>query len=218
MVRAGRLSLCARALSMPDPEATTSEIASLVARVRGEGCERAARTLVERLHPLVQRIVRAHLPRRSSEEDLAQEVFMKVFARMDQWRSQMPFEHWVSRVAVTTCLDALRHQKRRPELRWADLGESEAAALEQVLQDESASAGGDALAARELAHKLLETLKPADRLVLVMMDMEGRSVAEVQQATGWSATLVKVRAFRARRKLRKVLSVLDTTPPPSLSA
>ncbi len=200
---------------MPDPEASSADLASLVARVRGERCERSARILVERLHPLVLRIVRAHLPRRSSEEDLAQEVFMKMFARMEQWRTQVPFEHWVSRVAVTTCLDALRHQKRRPELRWADLGEDEAEILEQVLQDESHAGADDAVGSRELVHKLLETLKPADRLVLTMMDMEGRSVADVQAATGWSATLVKVRAFRARRKLRKTLAALEAAAPHS---
>lgn len=191
------------------------ELTVLVARVRERRCEDSARTLVERLHPLVLRIVRAHLPRRSSEEDLSQEVFMKMFTRIDQWRAQMPFEHWVSRVAVTTCLDALRHQKRRPELRWADLGESEAEMLDHVLQDESEASAGDAVSARELAHKLLETLNPADRLVLTMMDMEGRSVADVQAATGWNATLVKVRAFRARRKLRKALATLESTSQPA---
>lgn len=170
---------------------------------------------MERLYPLVLRIVRAHLPRRSSEEDLAQEVFMKMFARIEQWRAQMPFEHWVSRVAVTTCLDALRHQKRRPELRWADLSENEAEMLDNVLHDEADTEAGDALGARELAHKLLETLNPADRLVLTMMDMEGRSVADVQATTGWSATLVKVRAFRARRKLRKAFAALESTFSPA---
>ena len=167
--------------------------------------------MVERLWPQVIRIVRGHLPRRSSEEDLAQEVFMKIFARIEQWRADMPLEHWVSRVAVNTCRDALRWQMRRPELRWADLSEAEARVLDQVLHDESDRDSGDDLAARELAQRLLETLKPADRLVLTMMDMEGRSVADVQRATGWSATLVKVRAFRARRKLRKAFAELEKT-------
>ena len=138
---------------------------------------------------------------------------MKLFARMEQWRADMPFEHWVSRVAVTTCLDALRHQKRRPEFRWADLSESEAEMLDNVLHDERDSSVGDSMAARELAHQLLQTLNPADRLVLTMMDMEGRSVADVQAATGWSATLVKVRAFRARRKLRKTFEQLEEAKP-----
>jgi RNA polymerase sigma-70 factor, ECF subfamily len=194
---------------MPET-ASATDASSLVARVVA-GDEAAARDMVGLLWPLVIRIVRGHLPRRSSEEDLAQEVFMKVFSRLGQWRADQPLEHWVSRVAVTTCLDALRWQKRRPELRWADLSETEAEVLENVLHDESDVESGDAVAAKELANKLLETLKPADRLVLTMMDMEGRSVAEVQRHTGWSATLVKVRAFRARRKLRKAFAELEKT-------
>jgi RNA polymerase sigma-70 factor, ECF subfamily len=194
---------------MPETEPHASDLSALVARVREDRDESAARQLVEQLWPQVLRIVRGHLPRRSSEEDLAQEVFMKVFARIEQWRGPLPFQHWVSRVAVTTCLDALRFEKRRPELRWADLSESEAEMLDHVLQDEKEGSSNEALVARELASKLLETLNPADRLVLTMMDLEGRSVADVQTATGWSATLVKVRAFRARRKLRKTFTQLE---------
>jgi RNA polymerase sigma-70 factor (ECF subfamily) len=193
------------------PSETPYAYAELVAQVREKRDEGAARRMVEGLYPLVLRIVRAHLPRRSSEEDLAQEVFMKIFSRIDQWRAEMPFEHWVSRVAVTTCLDALRHQRRRPELRWADLSETEAETLQNVLQDESDAGTGDSVSSRELAHKLLETLSPSDRLVLTMMDMEGRSVADVQAATGWTATVIKVRAFRARRKLRKAFARLETS-------
>jgi RNA polymerase sigma-70 factor, ECF subfamily len=198
---------------MSETEAHLPDLTKLVARVRDDGCQDSARTLVEQLFPMVLRIVRAHLPRRSSEEDLCQEVFMKTFARIEQWRGQLPFAHWVSRVAVTTCLDALRWQKRRPELRWADLSETEAEVLDNLLHDERDTMSGDAVGARELAHKLLATLKPADRLVLTMMDMEGRSVADVQAATGWSATLVKVRAFRARRKLRKAFEQLESGNP-----
>ncbi|HEY2573939.1 MAG TPA: RNA polymerase sigma factor [Verrucomicrobiaceae bacterium] len=195
---------------MPESSEPATDLSGLVARVVA-GEQSAACEMVERLWPQVIRIVRRHLPRRSSEEDLSQEVFMKLFARLDQWRADQPLEHWVSRVAVNTCLDALRWQKRRPELRWADLSETEAEVLDNVLHDESDSNSSDAVAARELAHKLLETLKPADRLVLTMMDMEGRSVADVQRHTGWSATLVKVRAFRARRKLRKAFAELEKT-------
>jgi RNA polymerase sigma-70 factor (ECF subfamily) len=93
------------------------------------------------------------------------------------------------------------------------ISESEEKVLDNILHDERDSSAGDSLGARELSNKLLATLKPADRLVLTMMDMEGRSVAEVQAATGWSATLVKVRAFRARRKLRKAFEQLESNPP-----
>ena len=120
------------------------DVAQCLARVRARD-EDAARALVEHLYPLVIKIVRAHLPRRLDEEDLAQEIFMKVFANAAQYRGEVPFEHWVSRVAVSTCLDRLRAQKRRPEWRWADLSEREAEVLEEVLSlprgDHMADAG-----------------------------------------------------------------------------
>src|SRR5512137_2875664 len=81
--------------------------------------QEAARALVEALYPLVIRIVRSHLPVRSSEEDLAQEIFLKIFSKLEQYQERpgIGFEHWVSRMAVRTCLDALRAEGRRPELR-----------------------------------------------------------------------------------------------------
>src|ERR1019366_7232748 len=110
----------------------------------------AARELVDHLYPLVIRIVRSRLPRRVLEEDLAQEIFMKMFTRLDQYHGAVPFPHWVSRIAVTTCIDHLRAQKRRPEFRWADLSENEAGVLEATLADDGGEAPGRALAAREL--------------------------------------------------------------------
>ena len=117
--------------SMPHETFAMPECLALVRA----GDEVAARALVGHLYPLVIKLVRAHRPRRTAEEDLAQEVFMKMFARLSQYegRDGVPFEHWVSRVAVTTCLDALRAEMRRPELRWADLTETEADMLDAVL-------------------------------------------------------------------------------------
>ncbi len=168
----------------------------------------AARQLVEHLYPLVIRIVRSHLPRRVAEEDLAQDIFLKMFTRLEQYQGNVPFPHWVSRIAVTTCIDQLRAQKRRPEFRWADLSENEAEVLDHVLTDERDTAPGDALAARELVHKLLGQLKPDDRLVIQLLDLEQKTIAEISASTGWNQTLVKVRAFRARRKLQKLFQEL----------
>src|SRR5204862_3199178 len=109
------------------PEASLDMVACLE-RVR-QSDEEAARALVRELYPLVMKIVRSHLPRRTDEEDLAQMVFGKVFAHLEQYAGAVPFEHWVSRVAVNTCLNQLRSEKCRPEVRWADLNEEEAAAL-----------------------------------------------------------------------------------------
>ena len=189
------------------PEDQPFDLAGCLDRVRGSD-QAAARELVEHLYPFVIRIVRAHLPRRMAEEDLAQEIFLKMFTRLGQYQGSVPFTHWVSRIAVTTCIDQLRAQKRRPEFRWADLSENEAEMLEAVTAD-GAEAGPDrALAARELVHRLLEQLKPEDRLVLRLLDLEQKSIAEISALTGWSTSLIKVRAFRARRKLQKLFAEL----------
>ena len=185
---------------MPDDQ--SFDLAGCLDRVRRRD-QTAARELVEHLHPLVIRIVRAHLPRRVAEEDLAQDIFLKMFSRIDQYQGAVPFTHWVSRIAVTTCIDQLRAQKRRPELRWADLSERETEVLDSVITNENDVAPDDALAARELVGKLLDMLKPDDRLVIRYLDLEQKSVAEISQLTGWNQTLVKVRAFRARRKLQR---------------
>lgn len=174
-------------------------------RARDQG---AARQLVAQLYPQVIRIVRAHLPRRVAEEDLAQEVFLKMFTRLEQYQGNVPFPHWVSRIAVTTCIDQLRAQKRRPEFRWADLPEEQAEVLDHVLTDERDAAPGDALAARELVNRLLSQLKPEDQLVIRLLDLEQKTLAEISTLTGWNQTLIKVRAFRARRKLQKLFQEL----------
>ena len=179
------------------------DVPACLARVRQQDAE-AARALVEHLFPLVIKIVRAHRPRRLAEEDLAQDVFLKMFTRLDQYqgREGVPFEHWLSRLAVTTCLDALRAEKRRPEWRWADLGDAEREWLEFFTGEMPAPTPADALGAREMVEKLLALLSPDDRLVITLLDLQERSIAEISALTGWSLSLVKVRAFRARRKLR----------------
>lgn len=186
----------------------TFDLSACLERVRQHDQD-AARKLVEHLYPLVIRIVRAHLPRRVAEEDLAQEVFLKMFSRLDQYKGAVAFTHWVSRIAVTTCIDQLRAQKRRPELRWADLSEQEAEVLDSVLTSESDVAVNDGFAARELIDRLLGELNPPDRLVLQLLDVERRSVAEISEMTGWNPSLVKVRAFRARGKLKKLFEELE---------
>jgi RNA polymerase sigma factor (sigma-70 family) len=186
---------------MPDDQ--SFDVAGCLDRVRKRD-QIAARELVEYLHPLVIRIARAHLPRRVAEEDIAQDIFLKMFTRLDQYQGNVPFTHWVSRIAVTTCIDHLRAQKRRPELRWADLSERETDVLDSAITNENDVAPDDALAAKEIVGKLLDMLKPEDRLVIQYLDLDQKSIAEISAITGWNQTLVKVRAFRARRKLQRL--------------
>ena len=164
----------------------------------------AARELVRHLYPLVLKIVRAHRPRRTSEEDLCQMIFIKMFRNLADFSGKVPLEHWVSRIAVNTCLNQIASEKVRPEIRHADLTEEESAVIEQL-----ATSSGDLnpekqFAARQLVEHLLEGLKPAERLVIDLLYLKGNSVEEIRKVTGWSAPLVKVRAFRARQKMKQL--------------
>jgi len=188
------------------------DVAACLERVR-ERDEAAARELVDHLYPLVIKIVRAHLPWRMSEEDLAQDVYLKMFANLQQYRGEMPLEHWVSRIAVTTCINKLRYQKRRPELRWADLGEQEAEVMEATLKANSTATVTDGESARDVLDKLMGRLGPEDRLVINLLDLQQKSVAEIMEITGWKASAIKVRAHRARKKLKQHLEDLEQGMP-----
>jgi len=183
------------------------DVTAAVERVRA-GDEESARLLVQHLYPLVIKIVRSHLPRRTVEEDLAQMIFVRVFTRLDQWRATAPFTHWVSRIAVNVCLSQIDYERVRPEWRMADLSEEQADVLEVASGESGDEDHGSGIADRELVEKILARLEPKDRLVLQLLDMDGRSVADVSAITGWGQSSVKVRAFRARRKVRAFLSEL----------
>lgn len=183
------------------------DVPACVERVR-ERDEEAASLLLRHLFPLVLKLVRAHLPRNMSEEDLAQTVFMKIFANIDQYSGKVPLEHWVSRIAINTCLNQLRVEKIRPEWRLSDLSEEEAHVIEALSATGEDLHPGDRLAAKELVEKLLEQLPPQDRLIVQLLHLEERSIEEIRQMTGWNSSLIKVRAFRARHKLRKHLTKL----------
>src|SRR5688500_11339499 len=119
--------------------AAEDEVATCIRKVRA-GDENAARALMDRLYPLVMKLVRAYLPRRTSEEDLAQTVFMKIFARLEQYSGLVPIEHWVSRITVNTCLNQLKTEKIRPEWRWSDLSEEQQRVLESCSAAEDSPA------------------------------------------------------------------------------
>jgi RNA polymerase sigma-70 factor (ECF subfamily) len=166
--------------------------------------------LMQHLYPFVIKLVRAHLPRRTSEEDLAQTVFMKIFSKLDQYSGTVPLEHWVSRIAINACLNQLRLEKVRPELRWSDLSEEEAHVLQCLTATPDELHPDQHFASRELVEQLLKRLSHEDRLVVQLLHIEGRSIEEIKKLTGWNGPLIKVRAFRARHKLRKHLAKLMT--------
>jgi RNA polymerase sigma-70 factor, ECF subfamily len=183
------------------PDYSTLSDKEWIARIQ-KGDEDAAKALIERLSPLVLKCVRSHRPQRAAEEDMVQAVFAKIFNKLDQFGGDVPLEHWVSRVTINTCLKQIDYERCRPEWRWGDLGVEEQAVLERLVASDDDLADSESASARELVERLLQGLEARDRLVITLVHLEGRTMEEVSAITGWSANAVKVRAYRARRRMR----------------
>ena len=153
-------------------------------------------------------------PRRMSQEDLTQMIFIKIFQNLDSYAGKVPLQHWISRVAVNTCLNELRAEKRRPEWRLSDFDPETSAAIERLARTETDFASpDDERVAKELLNRLLAQLSPEDRLLVTLLHLEERSVQEIHLLTGWSRAAIRVRAFRARAKMKKMLGKIDTMIP-----
>ena len=134
-------------------------------------------------------------------DDLIQEVMLKVFSRLEQFRGEVPLEHWARRIALTTCFDRLRRQKARPEHLFADLSENERMALEAARAPEGAREP-DATDALSLLNRLLDLLPPKERWLLRQVELGNKTIAEVCEETGWKPGAARVRLFRARLRLK----------------
>jgi RNA polymerase sigma-70 factor (ECF subfamily) len=120
-------------------------------------------------------------------------------------------EGWITRITINTCINLLRHAKRQPELTVSDLTEDETTWLETKMFDASAAHyqdEEDKLVAADLVNRVLENLPPEDALVLKMIDGEGASIKEMAAITGWGESKIKVKAFRARKRMREAVQKL----------
>lgn len=142
----------------------------------------------------------SHIARDRDElDDLCQEVFIKVYGNLGKFRGEAPFEHWLTKISVRICHDALR--SRRHE-RFRVTGDR----LPEI-KDHGAEARSLASEARELLSWAMGQLKPDEQLVITLLELEEKSVRETADLTGWSEANVKVRAFRARQSLKRILEV-----------
>jgi RNA polymerase sigma-70 factor, ECF subfamily len=186
-------------------ERTEAELIAAV--VRGDPA--SFEPLVQKYSPRVFTTARRYARRESEVEDIAQEVWLKAFEKLNSFRGEAPFEHWLMRLTVRTCYDFLRAHQRNRESPFSDLSGPETDWLERfVAQPETAAETADA--AKLLVGRVLEKLSPPARLVITLLEIEDRSVREIAQLTGWSVPLVKVRAFRARAEMRKILMKMAT--------
>jgi RNA polymerase sigma-70 factor (ECF subfamily) len=179
----------------------------LIQAVR-DGDSSSFEPLVRKYSPRIFAMARRYARRESEVEDIAQEVWLKAFQKLGGFRGEAPFEHWLMRLAVRTCYDFLRAHQRNRETIFTELTPEEGEWLDRcgTSPDE---ADDSAAAARSLVRRVMEQLSPPARLIITLLEIEERSVREIAELTGWSTTLVKVRAFRARAEMRKLVAKLE---------
>ena len=188
---------------------------SLLAAARN-GDESAWRELVDSLYPLVAGTIRNHLRREADRDDVAQEVFVRIFANLGQYAGRQPFDHWVSRITLNACRDWLRRIAARPLTNYSDLTDDEREILQRTLASDAPSPDESPAMLNDLLDRMIATLAPREQIVIRLLDLEQQSVQDVCNHTGWGASKVKVTAMRARRKLAEQMQRLET-PSSSLS-
>jgi RNA polymerase sigma-70 factor (ECF subfamily) len=161
------------------------------------GDDEAFTELVRRHKRKVFRIAARFIKNNLELDDICQEIFIKVYQNIRKYRGDAPFEHWLSRIAVNACYDALRKQRC----------EGQKVPLDDVIflirDPASEEIPGDK--AWDVLKHAFAKLRPEEQLVITLLHLEGKSVREVSALTGWSEANIKVRAFRARKGLRRIL-------------
>jgi RNA polymerase sigma-70 factor (ECF subfamily) len=185
---------------------TDAEIVSQVL----DGSVNAFESLLIRYKDLVLKIIKKHVPYDDVEET-TQDVFVRVYQSLPTYKGKSDFKQWVSSITVRTCYDYWRKAYRSREVPMSSLTENHQRWLEEVISEESEHTleeEGSQKEARELLDWALGKLSAEDRTVLELVYLEGLSGKEAADALGWSVANVKVRSFRSRRKLKKLLQGL----------
>jgi RNA polymerase sigma-70 factor (ECF subfamily) len=172
----------------------------LVRRAQGEDQE-AFEELVRRHQHRVFAVASGILRRREDVEDIAQQVFVKAYFSLKRFDQRAAFSTWLYKITVNECWDLLRKKKVRPLVYESDLSEEQA---RQVTSGEKENPGPDIserIVARERVERLLEGLDERDRLMLILKEVEGFSIEEIAEVLNLNGNTVKVRLFRARRRV-----------------
>ncbi|MFL2910486.1 MAG: sigma-70 family RNA polymerase sigma factor [Limisphaerales bacterium] len=173
----------------------------IVAAVLGGDIE-SFEELILRYQPRIFGMARKYFRNESDVEDLVQTIFTKTYKKLGSFKKTAPFEHWFMRLSVNTCYDALRRRTKHREQAVSDLmfeDESWQNRLDNIPDSEDQESLDKA---NELVHSVMEQISNKARIVLTMQELEGRSIKEISELTGWSISLVKVQAFRARKEMR----------------
>ena len=169
-----------------------------------EGSTESFEPLVIKYQSRIFALARRYARREDEVEDIVQTVFLKAYSKLSSYRGEAPFEHWLMRTATYTCYDFLRKHQRNREWNASDLSEEENDWFENIGEESTAETNREA--ASTLVNKLLEGLKPEDRHIITLLELEHQTVKEIAKLTGLSESNIKVKAHRAREKMRSALA------------
>jgi len=185
---------------------------ALVRRAQA-GDETAFREIVERYQSKVFSIIHGIVRQRNDVEDIAQQVFAKVYLSIRNFDFRSSLITWIYKITVNECFDYLRKRKVRKLVYESDMSEDEVRRVENTepATDRHAPADAD-LARRDYVTKLLTRVSEEERNLLMLKEVEGHSVEELAEMTGMNENTIKVKLFRARQKLVKAAQRLDRSP------
>ncbi len=162
------------------------------------GDDDAFAELVRKYKQKVFRLASRFVRDNNDLDDICQEAFIKAYQSLNKFRGDAPFEHWITKIAVNVCYDMLRKQSRKRD----DVPLDSVAFLIGAPQSSDDCSGDEAM---NILGNALAKLRPKDRMVITLLNLEEKSVRETASLTGWSEANVKVRAFRARKELKRIL-------------
>ena len=190
-------------LSVATQPAVQPEVA--VIRRAQKGDQEAFREIVERYQAKVFSIIRGVVRNRNDAEDIAQQVFTKIYFSLPKFDFRSALVTWIYKITVNECYDYLRKQKARPLTFEADLNETDLRRIDNM-EDRGRNRAKDLdrrAELREYVTKLLDKLSAEERYLLFMKEMEGYAVEELARMVSLNENTVKVKLFRARQKLVK---------------
>ena len=158
--------------------------------------------LIIRYQSRVFGMARKYFRNESDAEDVVQGIFTKTFQKLSSYKGTAPFEHWFMRLSLNACYDALRRKRNRPDQTISDMLFDDESWQDRLSNIPDASDRVGLEEARELVYTVLGQISDRARIVLTLQELEGRSIREITEITGWSGSLVKVQAFRARKEMR----------------
>lgn len=176
------------------------------------GDDSAFSEVVRRYSPRVFKVCGRFFKRYSLVEEAAQETFLRAYTQLKNFEGRGSLEGWLTRIASTTCINILRSQKRQTEMLISELSDQETNWLEDFVLSrgmKNVSSNEDRLIASDLVEKVFSILPADDVVVLLMTEVYGSSLRETAEATGWTESKVKVKAFRARKKMREALDKMS---------